>query len=58
MEIDTLRADPVRFGAIEPHGALRESRVMEKDEIKEFLFMVSGAGMPAMENSGTFDRKA
>jgi|GEM_PF-3214586 len=58
MEIGTSRVDPLQFGAIDHNQSGHEGQIMKKDEIKDFLFMVSGAGMPGDDNSGTFDSKA
>lgn len=58
MEMSTLRIDSIRFEAIEHHEVPVKGRVMEKEEIRDFLFMVSGANLPDDEKTGTFDDKA
>lgn len=58
MDINLNRMESVQFGVIDHHDSRNAAQVMEKEEIKDFLFMVSGVAIPKDDDSGTFDTKA
>ena len=58
MDIGISRIEPQPFGIIEHASFRRQDAVMHENEIKEFLYTVSGYEMEKEADHMVFDSKA